>query len=187
MVADGKPDEIFMVDANRGWSQADALRVVKDLDGLDCYVEQPCATYEESLTVRRRCRHPMILDEVIDDAKGLARAIADDALDGLVIKVTHAGGLTPARLLRDICLRRGILMRIEDTAGTEITRAAQAQLAAASPPAALLGSYTFQNDMPRVADDAPVIRNGCLTLNENPGLGLTPRAEALGAPVAIYS
>ena len=81
----------------------------------------------------------MILDEVIDGPEDLARAIGDDALDGLVIKITHAGGLTPARLMRDICVRHGILMRIEDTAGTEIARAAQAQLAAATPASMQLG------------------------------------------------
>ena len=186
IVAAGDADARFMVDANRGWSKADALRAVGQLQDVDCFVEQPCATYEECLTVRARCNRPMILDEVIDGPEDLARAIGDDALDGLVIKITHAGGLTPARLMRDICVRHGILMRIEDTAGTEIARAAQAQLAAATPASMQLGSYTFQNDMPPVADGAPEIRDGCLYLNEEPGLGIEPRMEMLGEPVAVY-
>lgn len=37
---------------------------VKD---LDVYIEQPCATYEECLSVRRMCPLPMVLDESIDD------------------------------------------------------------------------------------------------------------------------
>ncbi len=186
VVEAGKPGDIFMADANRGWSKADALRAVAGLNEIDCYVEQPCATYQECRTVRSRCRRPLILDEVIDNTTDLARAIADDALDGLVIKVTHAGGLSRARRMRDLCLRHGILMRIEDTAGTEITRAAQAQLAANTPIGMQLGSYSFINDMAPVADGAPEVKNGILHLNDEPGLGVTPRMDALGEPIAVY-
>ena len=130
---------------------------------------------------------PFILDEVINNMTELSRAIADDALDGLVIKVSHAGGLTQAMRWRDLCLSHGILMRLEDTAGTEITRAAQAQLAAATPLDMQLGSYTFINDFAPVADGAPEIQSGQLILNDEPGLGLTLRKGRLGEPVAVYA
>lgn len=177
---------IFMADANRGWKKADALHVVSGLDGIRCYIEQPCATYAECLTVRSRCRQPFILDEIIDGPKDLARAIGDDALDALVIKITHAGGLSQARVLRDLCVAHGIAMRIEDTAGSEITRAAQAQLAANTPEEWLLGSYHFQSGRPPTATDAPVVRRGRLHLNDRPGLGITPDRRQLGEPVAVY-
>ncbi len=177
---------IFMADANRGWKKADALHVISSLDGIRCYIEQPCATYAESLTVRSKCRQPFILDEVIDGPQDLARAIGDDALDALVIKITHAGGLSQARVLRDLCVAHGIRMRIEDTAGSEITRAAQAQLAANTPEEWLLGSYHFQSGRPPTAQDAPVVRRGRLHLNDRPGLGITPDRGQLGEPVAVY-
>lgn len=183
----GRPEDLFMADANRGWSKADALRAVETINHIDCYLEQPCATYKECLTVRERCSRPFILDEVIDSPAELARAIAEDALDALVIKLTHAGGLTPAKIERDMCLAQGIKMRLEDTAGTEITRAAQAQLAAATPLDMQLGSYTFINDRPAVADGAPEIRNGMLHLNNEPGLGVVPKMDVLGEPLAVYA
>jgi len=187
VVEAGRPGDLFMADANRGWSKADALRALETINGIDCYLEQPCATYQECLTVRARCTRPFILDEVIDGPAELARALAEDALDALVIKVTHAGGLTPAKIERDMCLTRGVQMRIEDTAGTEVTRAAQAQLAAATPLAMQLGSYTFINDRPPVADGAPEIRDGMLHLNHEPGLGLVPKMDVLGEPLAVYT
>ncbi len=187
VVAGGRPGDLFMADANRGWSQADALRAIEAINGLDCYVEQPCATYRECLPVRQRCTRPFILDEVIDSPLELARAIADDALDALVIKVTHAGGLTPARIERDLCQAHGIKMRLEDTAGTEITRAAQAQLAAATPPELQLGSYAFVNERPPIAEGAPELINGMLQLNHEPGLGIQPKPEVLGIPLAVYA
>lgn len=186
VVGAGNKGDVFMADANRGWSKTDALRAVDRLDDVDCFVEQPCASYEDSLAVRKRCRQPFMLDEVINSMVDLARAIADDAIDGLVIKISHAGGLTQAMRWRDLCLRHGVKMRLEDTAGTEVTRAAQAQLAAATPLAMQLGSYTFLNDMEAVADGAPQLKRGKLVLNERPGLGLKIRKELLGDPVAVF-
>ena len=187
---EARKGEVFMVDANRGWSKPDALRAISALNQgpkfADCYIEQPCATYDECLVVRSKCPQPMILDEVIDTTKDLAKAIKDKALDGLVIKVTHAGGLSKARLARDICLHHGIKMRIEDTAGTEITRAAQAQLAAATPSNMLLGSYSFLHSLPPSAQGTPELSNGTLHLNSEPGLGITPDMSVLGNPIAYY-
>ena len=102
-------------------------------------------------------------------------------------KVTHAGGLTPAKIERDLCLAHGIKMRLEDTAGTEITRAAQAQLAAATPLDMQLGSYSFIHDRPPTADGAPELINGMLHLNQEPGLGITPKMDVLGIPLAVYA
>ena len=190
VLASGGKNEVYMVDANRGWSRPDALRAVAALnqapDSVDYYLEQPCASYEDCRMVRSKCPQPMILDEVIDTVGDLARAIRDKALDGLVIKITHAGGLTKARVMRDICLRHGIKMRIEDTAGTDITRAAQAQLAAATPAGSLLGSYAFLHKLPPTAHGAPTLTEGMLHLNESPGLGITPDLELLGEPIANY-
>ena len=187
LLAAARPGDLFMADANRGWSQADALRAVAEINSLDCYLEQPCSSYAECVTVRRHCQRPLILDEVIDGPRELVRAIAEDALDALVIKLTHAGGLTPARIERDICAANGIKMRIEDTAGTEIARAAQAQLAAATPANLLLGSYTFINERSPVCDGAPEVRDGMLHLNDAPGLGLTPKLDEMGELVAVYN
>ncbi len=187
VVAAGRDGDVFMADANRGWSKPDAMRAVAALEGIDCYIEQPCDNYRACLSVRQRCRQPFILDEVINNMTELARAVADDALDGLVIKLSHAGGLTQAMRWRDLCLSHGILMRLEDTAGTEITRAAQAQLAAATPLDMQLGSYTFINDLAPIADGAPEILSGNLVIYDEPGLGLTLRKERLGEPVAVFT
>ncbi len=187
VVAAGRLGDLFMADANRGWSQADALRAIDAINELDCYVEQPCETYAECRHLRQHCTRPVLLDEVIDDVDDLVRAIGDDALDALVIKLTHAGGLSRARALRDLCAAHGLRLRIEDTAGSEIARAAQAQLAAATPLQLQLGCYGFVNQRPPVADDAPEVRDGMLYLNDRPGLGVTPKLAALGIPLAVYA
>ena len=45
----------------------DALRVVNGVRNLDVYIEQPCLSYDECLSVRRMCPLPFVLDESMDD------------------------------------------------------------------------------------------------------------------------
>jgi L-alanine-DL-glutamate epimerase-like enolase superfamily enzyme len=53
----------LVADANTGWTQHEAVRVVRAVRDVDVYIEQPCLTYEECLAVRRRTDHPFVLDE----------------------------------------------------------------------------------------------------------------------------
>ena len=61
-----KSGNVLNADANCGWRQHDAIRVVRAVRDVELYLEQPCLTYEQCLAVRRHCDHPMILDECMD-------------------------------------------------------------------------------------------------------------------------
>src|SRR5579859_5533153 len=76
-----QPGDRLIADANTGWLMHDALRVVRAVADVDVYVEQPCASYEECLAVRRHTDLPFVLDEVIDSVEMLLRARADLAMD----------------------------------------------------------------------------------------------------------
>src|SRR4029077_17776504 len=84
----------LIADANTGWTQHEAMRVVKGVRDVDVYIEQPCVTYEECLSVRRHCPHPFVLDENIDGLDVLLRAKADLAMDVVNLKISKLGGLT---------------------------------------------------------------------------------------------
>ena len=88
-------------DANTGWTRHEAARVVNAVADLDVYIEQPCMTYEESVSIRRRTSLPFILDEVIDGTDTLVRGISEDAMDVINLKISKVGGLTRAKLMRD--------------------------------------------------------------------------------------
>ena len=92
----------MVADANTGWTRHEAARVVAAVDDLDVYIEQPCLTYEESVSIRRRTGLPFVLDEVIDGPGVLVRGIAEDAMDVINLKISKVGGLTRARLMRDL-------------------------------------------------------------------------------------
>ncbi len=181
-----QPGDRLVADANTGWRMHDALRVVRAVRDLDVYIEQPCLTYEECLTIRRHTDHPFVLDEVIDSVDVLVRGHADRAMDVVNIKISKLGGLTKARQARDLCMSLGIVMTLEDSWGGDIVTAAIAQLAHSTPPEFLFTSTDFNSYVTvSFADGAPQRKNGRLAASTAPGLGITPRMEILGNPVIV--
>jgi L-alanine-DL-glutamate epimerase-like enolase superfamily enzyme len=179
-----KDGDRLVADANTGWLMHDAVRVVRGVADVDVYIEQPCATYEECLSVRRMTNHPFVLDEVIDGVDSLLRAAADRAMDVVNIKISKFGGLTKARLARDLCASLGVAMTIEDTWGGDITTAAIAHLAHSTPTPLLFTTTDFNSYVTvSTADGAPQRRNGRMAASSAPGLGIRPRREVLGKPV----
>lgn len=176
--------EVLVADANTGWLTHQALRVVRAVRDLDVYIEQPCASYEECLLVRRATALPFVLDECITDVASLLRAHRDGAMDAVNLKIGKLGGLAKARLLRDLCVELGIAMTIEDSWGGDITTAAIAHLAHSTPEALRFGATDFNSyGSRRIAADAPERRDGTLAAPEAPGLGITPDEDGLGEPV----
>ena len=116
--------EVLVADANTGWLMHEAARVVDAVADLDVYIEQPCKTYEESLSIRERTARPFVLDENIDGVHMLLRAFGDRAMDVINLKISKVGGLTKARQIRDLCAALGIAMTIEDSWGGDIITSA---------------------------------------------------------------
>lgn len=57
-----EPDDKLVADANTGWLMHEAARVVNAVRDVDVYIEQPCASYEQCLAIRRRTPLPFVLD-----------------------------------------------------------------------------------------------------------------------------
>jgi L-alanine-DL-glutamate epimerase-like enolase superfamily enzyme len=179
-----EPGDILVADANTGWLPHEAARVVRGVRDVDVYIEQPCATYEECLSIRRRTDHPFVLDENIDGIPILLRGHADRAMDVVNIKISKFGGLTKARQARDLCVELGIAMTIEDSWGGDIVTAAIAHLAHSTPTAFLFTATDFNSYVTvSIAEGAPQRAGGRLRASQIPGLGVTPRADVLGPPV----
>jgi L-alanine-DL-glutamate epimerase-like enolase superfamily enzyme len=177
------PGEVLVADANTGWLPHQAARVVRAVRDLDVYIEQPCLSYEECLSVRRRTDLPFVLDETIDGIGSLLRAASDRAMDVVNLKISKLGGLTRARQARDLCGSLGIAMTIEDTWGGDLATAAIAHLAHATPPELLFTATDFNSYVTvSTAAEAPRRANGRLAAPTGPGLGVTPRAELLRKP-----
>ncbi|HZY91017.1 MAG TPA: cis-3-hydroxy-L-proline dehydratase [Gemmataceae bacterium] len=181
-----RPGDRLVADANTGWLMHDALRVVRAVRDVDVYIEQPCLSYEECLTVRRHTDHPFILDEVIDSIEMLLRGRADLAMDVVNLKISKLGGLTRARQARDLCASLGVAMTLEDSWGGDVVTAAIAHLAHSTPPEFLFTATDFNSYVTvSTADGAPRRANGRMAASTAPGLGVTPRMDVLGKPVVV--
>jgi L-alanine-DL-glutamate epimerase-like enolase superfamily enzyme len=179
-----KPGDRLVADANTGWLPHDAMRVIRGVHDVDVYIEQPCASYEECLSVRRHCDHPFVLDEVINDIPTLLRGYADLAMDVVNLKISKFGGLTKMKLARDLCVELGIAMTLEDTWGGDIITAAIAHLAHSTPEEFRFTSTDFNSYVTvSIAEGAPQRVNGRMSASDSPGLGVVPRLEVLGKPV----
>ena len=179
-----KPSDRLVADANTGWTQHEAMRVVRAVRDLDVYIEQPCLTYEECLSVRRHTDHPFVLDENIDGLDFLLRAKADLAMDVVNLKISKLGGLTKTKQVRDLCVSMGLAMTLEDSWGGDITTAAIAHLAHSTPEEFRFTSTDFNSyGTVSIATGAPQRDNGFMAASTEPGLGITPRPEVIGPRV----
>jgi L-alanine-DL-glutamate epimerase-like enolase superfamily enzyme len=180
--------DVLIADANTGWTQHQALRVADAVRAVDVYLEQPCASYEECLVVRRHTNRPFVLDEVVDSLAMVVRGYADQAMDVINLKISKVGGLTRAREIRDLCVSLGIAMTIEDSWGGDITTAAIAHLAHSTPPGLLFSTTDFNSYVTvSNAEGAPQRKEGRLAAGSAPGLGIDPRRQVLGRPVLSIS
>jgi L-alanine-DL-glutamate epimerase-like enolase superfamily enzyme len=174
----------LVADANTGWTQHEAMRVVRAVRDVDVYIEQPCPTYEECLAVRRNTSHPFVLDENIDSLDMLLRGKADLAMDVVNLKISKFGGLTKTKQARDLCVSMGLAMTLEDSWGGDITTAAIAHLAHSTPEEFRFTSTDFNSYVTvSTAEGAPQRQRGFMEASKEPGLGITPRLDILGKRV----
>jgi L-alanine-DL-glutamate epimerase-like enolase superfamily enzyme len=187
-LADRRPGEYFIVDANGGLIPETALRMLRALPaGLDFVLEAPCATWRETLSLRQRCDVPIILDELAQDDADIAKLVALDAADGIGLKISKAGGLTHARCHRDICRAAGLTISVQDTVGSTLSAASIFHMGA-TVPERLLRCVLDPRDMVTIQTaefDAPIQDGGVLP-PEAPGLGVTINRDILGTPVATW-
>jgi L-alanine-DL-glutamate epimerase-like enolase superfamily enzyme len=126
----------------------------------------------------------MVLDESITDLQSLLRAWSAQALEGLNVKISKVGGLTRARVIRDVAEALGLGVTIEDTWGGDVTTAAVSHLAASTSPGALF-TVSFMNDWSHehIAGYQPRSDSGRGRAPLGPGLGIDVERALLGEPL----
>ena len=178
-----EPGDKLIADANTGWLMHEAARVVRGVRDIDVYIEQPCLSYEECLSIRRRTDHPFVMDESIDGLEPLLRGYSDGAMDVINIKIGKFGGLTRAAQARDLGVSIGLGMTIEDAWGGDIVTAAISHLAHSTPPENLFTATDFNSYVTvSIAEGAPQRIDGRMAASTEPGLGITPRDDVIGDP-----
>lgn len=187
-LADRRDGEYFVVDANGGLPPENALRLLRILPpGLDFALEAPCATWRETMSLRRRCAYPIVLDELAQHDDDIALAVANDAADGISLKVSKSGGLTRGRRHRDMARSAGLTLSVQDTAGSTIAFSAIVHLGATVPPRLLRGVLNCADMVTVRTADFPALTEGAGILPPGAsGLGIEVDEAVLGQPVGVW-
>ncbi|AFY47632.1 enolase superfamily enzyme related to L-alanine-DL-glutamate epimerase [Nostoc sp. PCC 7524] len=169
------PNQEFFVDANGGWSLADAIEMCNWLADLGIkYVEQPLPRGQEANLgeLKEKSPLPIFVDEScfnIFDIPHLANYV-----DGINIKLMKSGGLTEAMRMVHTARACGLQIMFGCYSDSSLSNTAAAQLAP-------LADYLDLDSHLNLIDDpftGAVVQEGRVLPNELPGLGVKYSASA---------
>ncbi len=179
-------DIVIFADANCGFSLSAARRFVRELGpfGAGIYLEQPSATLLECAHLRESWAGPMVIDENITSLSALLEAHRLGVADGITIKLTRVGGITPARLIRDTAVELGVCVTVEDPSGCDLNDTTFAHMNASTPDRLRVHSVDFDSWVTVTHVSGPSPRDGSVLRPQAdaPGFGLTLREDVLGTP-----
>ncbi|MEQ1873020.1 MAG: mandelate racemase/muconate lactonizing enzyme family protein [Ilumatobacteraceae bacterium] len=184
-------DVVIFADANCGFSLSAARRFVRELgtSGAGVFLEQPCATLIDCAHLRDSWAGPMVIDEGITSLAALLEAHRLGIADGVTVKLTRVGGITPAVTIRDVAVQLGIGVTVEDASGCNLADTTFAHMNASTPARWRTHTVDFDSWVTITHVDGPSARDGSFLRpqTDTPGLGLTLREEVLGDPFVDVS
>lgn len=175
---------LVIADANGGWNVQNAIMATRAMAGARLLIEQPCASLGNCAAVRAATSIPMIIDEGLQSLDDLFDIRHRVGAGGVSIKPAKLGGLTRARLARDVAVDLGMMVTIDDLWGGSITSAVLAHLAASTPRDALLAVTPFADfTMPAIGAAPHCDESGQVTAPTAPGLGVEVDSKLLSPPI----
>jgi len=182
-----QPGHKITFDVNRAWTPGVAVQILNSVSAQD-WIEQPCETLAQCAHVAARVDNPIMLDECLHTYMDHLDAWRLAACEGVKVKPNRLGGLTKARQIRDLGVHLGWQMHIEDVGGSVLADTAALHLASSTPQQNRLASWLCHYHL--ATDPAPGQGarniNGLATPPSSPGLGVVPKLDMLGDPVADY-
>lgn len=176
------------VDANRGWTKRDAIRVSRECQDIPFILEQPCNTAQDLFDLRPQVSHPIYMDESGTDLNIVTRAVGTGKIDGFGMKVTRIGGLQPMTTFRDICAAHRLPHTCDDSWGGDIIAAACTHIGATVTPKLLEGVWIAAPHIEGHYDTRAgiKIRDGHIDLPKGAGLGITLDDGMFGEAIASF-
>ena len=165
-------DRPIRVDANEGWTPADALERLDWLARLGVeFVEQPLPAeqVEETRALRRQSPLPFYADESVHRAEDIPRLVG--AFDGINIKLMKCGGIAEALRMIAVARAHGMKVMLGCMIESSVAITAAAHVSPLVDTADLDGNLLLDRDPFRGA----TVVDGRLELPRAPGLGVTPR------------
>lgn len=168
------PGRDLMVDVNRAWDLKMAIEGARLLEPLEpAWLEEPVRWTDDRRELRLLAQHtaiPLSAGESELTSYGCRALLEEHAVQILQFDCTMFGGFTEGRKLAALCELNHVDVAPHHDCFIH------APLVAASPAGRIVESFTDPERDPLQAElfeDPPEIADGWLTLNDQPGLGLT--------------
>lgn len=170
-----QPGVELCLDANEGYSRADAAEVLQAMDaaGLDV-VEQPLPRWDLRglAELRQQLRTRVMVDESVQSIHDALEVVRADAADVINIKILKVGGLHRARQIVGLAEAAGVAVKVGSMPELGVATLAGLHLAASTP----RGSVAPDLVGPMMVDDDPtaphVFATATATLPTPAGPGL---------------
>ncbi|MEI6449775.1 MAG: dipeptide epimerase [Actinomycetes bacterium] len=165
------PETSFRYDANEGWSReraAASLAVLAELGAELVEQPLPAADTDGAAWLSERTSVPLFADEAVltgDDLDAVAQIY-----DGVVVKLSKAGGIAGACALVSACTGRGLRVLLGCMVESSLGIAAGLQLAGLADQVDLDGALLLADD----PFTGIAVKGDLLTASSEPGLGVRP-------------
>lgn len=166
-------DFVLCVDANRGWSAADAIRFARLIEHLDiAWFEEPCHWHDDAALmarVRRAVRMPITAGQCEITSQGVRRLLDAGAVDFVNYDVSEGGGVTDWRRVAGLCAAAGVRMAHHEEAQIA------SHLLAAVPHGSYAECFAHPDRDPmwqHVWANRPRVSNGMMDVLTAPGFGI---------------
>ena len=174
------PDCDLMVDVNRAWDLKTATEAIAPLEDLNPrWLEEPLRWWDdrrETTLLAQRTRIPISGGESEMTAHGCRAFLEEGAIQILQFDCTMFGGFTMGRKLAALCEMNHVSVAPHHDCFIH------APLVASTPAGLIVESFPDPERDPLQAElfeNPPLIKDGWLTLNPDPGIGLTLSSDAL--------
>mgnify|MGYP003706003667 CR=1 FL=1 len=170
----------LMVDVNRAWDLKTATEAVQALIPLKpAWLEEPLRWYDDRRMLKllsQRTLIPLSAGESEMTSYACRSVIEEQAIEILQFDVTMFGGFTESRKMAALCELNHVTVTPHHDCFIH------SQLVASTPAGGYVEAFTNPERDPLQAElfeNPPKLENGWLTVNTEPGLGLTLSADAM--------
>jgi L-alanine-DL-glutamate epimerase-like enolase superfamily enzyme len=174
-VRQARPDAKIRVDANAGWTFAEALRQIPDLLRYDLeMIEQPLPreSIEEMGELQKVCPIPIVADESVQTLEDIER-LASAGVQGINVKLMKVGGISQALQIIKRAHQLGLRIMLGCMVETSIGTTAMAHFTGFAEWVDLDAPLLISNDP---FDGISYGKNGQVYTPDRPGIGVVNKA-----------
>ena len=181
------PDMQIYIDPNQLYNREETLRLVRELDGIICAVEEPMPVYDDQgrLELAQKTNISLLSDKSTFTLDAIARQIRLGAIKRLGLKLPRTG-FTLSKKAIAMAEAAGLSIQISMQAECDLGSVACAHLAASSGAINLpceIAGYSenplFEDGMCNLLNEPVIIENGKMKVPEGPGMGVTLNREKI--------